>query len=222
MSKTASEIVERALLLVDEQLTEIADAASTEMSLKDMALKILPDVSRDLVKELPYELKRYLAKSGAPTIDTLANGEDQGNYTKQKVAFISPSDFWELVSMRLTVWAKPVTSYILIDSPEYSAQNNPFTRSGKQNPAVAISNTTSGGNSRIEAFSVNDGDASTIGVFEYVSFDNVPDDLGNDWPDEIFDEITKALASQLELIKDRIEKGAVRGEETLRAIEQHD
>lgn len=223
MSKTATEIVERALTLIDEQLTELQDAATTEMSMKEMALEILPTVCRDLVKELPYELKRYLAKAaGSLVVDTLSNGEDQSSYYKRKVAFESPSDFWELVALRMTVWAKPVTSYILIDSPEYSIQNNPFTRGGKQNPVVAISNVSTGSNARIECFSIYDGDVSTIDVIEYVAFDNVPDDLGATWPDELFDEITKALASELNLIKSRIDEAAIKGEETLKSIEQHE
>jgi hypothetical protein len=222
MSKTASNIVDRALTLVDEQITTFADAASTEMSLRDMALEILPEVARDLVKELPYELKRYLAETAVLVADTLGTGEDQSTYVKKKVVFAAPADFWELVSLRMTVWAKPVTSYILIDSPEYSIQNNPFSRSGKQNPSVAISNTKLLSNARIECFSVHNADVSTVEVFEYVKFSNVPDDIGTTWPDELFDEITKALASQLNLIKSRLQEGAIRGEEAGKAIEQHE
>ena len=220
MAKTATQIASRALTLVDEKPTDINDAATTEMSLTAMALEILPEVARDLVKELPYELKRYLAKSAILVVDTLAGGEVQSSYVKQKVAFVAPVDFWELVSLKLTVWARPVTKYILIDGEEYSVQNNPFTRGGKQNPAVAISNKSAGSGARIEAFSIGNGDATT-NVFEYVSFDNVPNDVGNSWPDEIFDEITKALASQLNLIKSRMDEGAVRGEETIEGINQH-
>ena len=89
--------------------------------------------------------------------------------------------------------------YILIGSPEYSRQNNPFTRSGKQNPTVAISNTKTAAGARIECFSYHGTDVQTVDVFEYVSFDDVPDDVGNKWPDELFDETTKALASELNL-----------------------
>jgi hypothetical protein len=222
MAKTASEIVDRALTLVDEQITTITNAATTEMSLREMALEILPEVARDLVKELPYELKRYLGESAVLVNEVLDNGEDQSGYVKKKVAFVSPTDFWELVALRMTVWAKPATSYILIDSSEYAQQNNPFTRSGKQNPTVAVSNLKTGGNARIECFSVHDNDAITVAVFEYVKFSNVPDDLGNSWPDELFDEITKALASELNLIKSRLQEGVIRGEESVKAIEQHE
>lgn len=222
MAKTASNIVDRALTLIDEQTTDILDAASTEVSVREMALGILPEVCRDLVKELPYELKRYLATDALLTLELLENGEDQSAYKKQKVAYEAPSDFWELVAIRLQVWARPVTNYMLIDSPEYYVQNNPFTRSGKQNPSVAISNQTTGPGARIECFSKNDGDSNSVNLFQYVAFDNVPDDSGNNWPDELFDETTKALASQLDLIKDRVEKGAIRGEEAFRAIEQHE
>ncbi len=222
MAKTASQIVDRALTLVDEQLTTITDAASTEMSLRDMGLEILPTVCRDLVKELPYELKRYLAESAVLVIDTLTSGESQVDYVKKKVAFTAPTDFWELVSLRMTVWARSITKYILIDSSEYSIQNNPFTRSGKQNPTVAISNTSALAKARIECFSVHDSDVVTVAVFEYVAFDNVPDDSGNNWPDEIFDEITKALASELNLIKSRLQEASIKGDETLKAIEQHE
>lgn len=222
MPKTASEIVDRALTLIDEVPTTFATAATTETSIRDMALEILPELCRDLIKELPWELKKYLAESAVLTVDTLSNGEDQSAYTKQKVAFQAPSDFWELVSLRLTVWAKPVTEYILINGEEYSKQNNPFTRAGKQNPVVAVSNTTVNSNARIECFSINDGDANTVDVFEYVSFDNVPDDVGNTWPDQIFDETTKALAAQLNIIKNRFNEGAVMGTEVEGAIEQHE
>lgn len=221
MSKTASNIVERAMTLIDEQLTDINDAASTEMSLQDMALEILPTVCRDLVKELPYELKRYLAVSAVLVANQESDGESQQSYVKQKVPFVAPSDFWELAAIRLTQWARTVTDYILIDNPEYDIQNNPFTRSGVQNPTVAISNVTSGIGARIECFSAV-GLPITVDVFEYISFDNVPDDAGTTWPDELFDEITKALASELNLIKSRIEEAAIKGEETSKAIGQHE
>lgn len=222
MAKTASNIVDRALTLVDEEVTEFTEAASTETSLKEIGLEILPEVCRDLVKKLPYELKRYLAKDATSlTTDALANGESQSNYVKQKVAIAAPEDFWELVAVRMTVWAKPVTSYILIDSDQYERQNNPFTRAGKQNPVVAVSNKSTGSGARIELFSVNDGDASTIDTFQYVSFDNVPDDSGNDWPDEVFDEVTRALATQMQIIKGRLQEGAVVNESTDSAIKQH-
>lgn len=222
MSKSASDIVERTLTLIDEQTTDILDAASTETSIREMALEILPEVCRDLVKELPYELKRYLATPATLVADSLSSGEDQSEFVKKKVVYNAPADFWELVSLRLRVWARVVTSYILIDSNEYALQNNPFTRSGKQNPTVAVSNQSSGSGARIEAFSSHNSDTTIVDVFEYISFDNVPDDAGNDWPDELFDEVTKALASQLDLIKDRIEKGAIRGQEASTAIEQHE
>lgn len=222
MPKTASQIVDRALTLIDEVPTTFSTAATTETSIRDMALEILPELCRDLVKELPYELKRYLSTPSTLTIDTLASGESQDAYKKQKVAFKAPADFWELVAIRLTVWAKPVTDYILINGEEYSKQNNPFTRAGKQNPVVALNNTAIGGNARIECFSVNDGDATTVEVFEYVSFNNVPDDSGNDWPDEVFDEVTKALAAQLNMIKSRFDEGNIMGTEVEGAIEQHE
>lgn len=222
MSKTASDIVDRSLTLIDEVVTDFITAASTETSIRDIALEILPEVCRDLVKELPWELKRYLAETATLTADTLSNGESQSDYVKQKVAFTAPTDFWELVTIRLTVWARPVTKYILIDGEEYAAQNNPFSRAGKQSPVVAISNTTSGSNARIECFSVNDGDATTVGVFEYVKFDNVPDDVSKTWPDELFDEITKALATELHIIKNRIEEAEIKGEEIRNSLEQHE
>jgi hypothetical protein len=222
MAKTASQIVDYALTLVDEQVTDIADAASTEMSLRDMALQILPDVCRDFVKELPWELKRYLAESAVLVQDTLIDGESQSAYVKQKLAFEAPADFWELVSIRLKVWAKPVTSYILVDSSEYAIQNNPFARSGKQNPSVALSNTSGDSDARIECFSIEDGDAEDVSSFYYISFDNVPDDIGTTWPDDLFDEITKALASQLNIIKGRIDEAAIRGEEAVEGISQHE
>lgn len=221
MAKTASEIVDRALTLIDEVPTEFATAATTETSIRDQALEILPEVCRDLIKELPWELKRYLAESANLTVDTLSNGEDQSEYFKQKVAFEAPLDFWELVSLRMTVWAKPVTEYILINGEEYSKQNNPFVRNGKQNPIVAISNTSIGSKSRIECFSINKGDVSTVDVFEYISFDNIPDDSGKTWPDEVFYEITKALAIELNIIKGRLEQASIKGEEISNALEQH-
>lgn len=222
MAKSASDIVDRALSLVDEVVTTFSTAATTETSLRDQALEILPEVCRDLIKELPFELKRYLSATDTLVSDALANGEDQSGYYKQKVAFTAPTDFWELVSIRLTVWAKPVTDYILINGEEYSKQNNPFSRAGKQNPVVAINSTATGGNARIECFSVNSGDATTVADFRYVSFDNVPDDLGNNWPDELFDEVTKALATQLHIIKARLDEAAIKGDETNAAIEQHE
>lgn len=221
MAKTASDIVDRALTLVDEDVTEFIEAASTETSLREIGLEILPEVCRDLVKELPYELKRYLSEMDNLAVDDLINGEDQSSYFKQKVGFVAPDDFWELVAIRMRVWAKPVTDYILIDDEAYAKQNNPFTRAGKQNPVVAINNTSNINGTRIECFSVESGDSTSVAVFEYISFDNVPDDSGNDWPDELFDETTKALASQFNVIKGRIEEGALRGEEAKQAIQQH-
>jgi len=224
MSKTATDIITRALTLVDERVTDILDASSTEMSLTDMAAEILPEVARNLVKSLPFELKKYLVKTATLAADTLATGESQSGYTKQKVVFASPDDFWDLVSLQLTAWAKPATSYILVDSPEYATQNNPFTRSGKQNPTVAVSDISTGVNRtfRIECFSVNPTDAKTVSKFEYVSFSNVPDNLTNPWPDELFDKITKALASELNVIKGRLQEGEIQGSETMKSIEQHE
>lgn len=224
MSKTATDIIKRALTLMDEKVTDILNAASTEMSLADMAAEVLPEVARNLVKELPFELKKYLIKTGTLSADTLVTGESQTDYTKQKAVFLSPDDFWDLISLQLTVWAKPVTSYILIDSPEYLVQNNPFTRGGNQNPVVAISDTNSGANRefRIECFSVNPSDAKTVSKFEYISFNNVPDNSDNPWPDELFEKITRALASELNVIKGRIQAGEIQGQETMKSIEQHE
>lgn len=221
MSKTATQIVTRALTLLDEQLPSFAEAATTEMSLSDMALDILPTVARNLVKELPYQLKRYLAKSATLTEETLSTGELQAGYVKQKVAFALPTDFWELVVIRLSVWAMPVTEYATIDFPQYAKQNNPFTRSGKQNPAVVVTNKGTGSLARIECFSVESGDSKTVSTFQYVSFANVPDNSTNPWPDELFDHITKALAMELNMIKGRIAESEIKGTETEGIIEQH-
>ena len=60
MPKTASQIVDRALTLIDEVPTTVETAATTETSIREQALEILPEVCRDLVKELPLELKKYL------------------------------------------------------------------------------------------------------------------------------------------------------------------
>jgi hypothetical protein len=222
--KTATDIIKRALTLLDERVTDILDAASVEMSLADMAAEILPEVARSLIKELPYDLKRLLAKSAPAALvaEALANGEAQTDHTKKKVSFAAPADFWELIALRLTVWAKPVTNYIYVDSTEYSIQNNPFTRAGKQNPVVAISNTSAGATARIECFSVNGTDAQTVTAFQYVSFDNVPDNVGNSWPDQLFDKITRALASELNVIKGRIQEAELQGQETMKSIEQHE
>jgi len=222
MPKTASQIVDRALTLIDEVPTSFATAATTETSIRQQALEILPELCRDLIKELPWGLKRYLAQPGILVEDPLSSGEDQSAYYKQKVAFQAPSDFWELVSIRLTVWSRPVTEYIYINSENYPKQNNPFTRAGKQSPVVALNNTASGGNARIECFSVNSGDVKTLANFQYVSFDNVPDDISNTWPDELFDEVTKALATELHLIKGRLNEAGVKGQEISNAIEQHE
>jgi len=221
MSKTATQIVTRALTLLDEQLPSFTQAATTEMSLSVMALDLLPTVARNLVKELPYSLKSYLAKTATLYEETLSTGELQTSYVKQKVCFTAPTDFWELVVLRLTVWAMPVTEYIIIDSPEYAKQHNPFTRGGKYNPVVALSNKATGSDNRIECFSVESGDSKTVATFQYVSFDNVPDDLGNSWPDELFDHITKALAMELNTIKGRIAESGIREKETENIIEQH-
>ena len=224
MAKTATDIINRALTLIDERVTDLLDAATTEMSLTDMAAEILPEVARSLVKELPYDLKRLLAKPApaALVVDALANGEIQTNHTKKKVSFTAPSDFLELVLLRLTVWAKPVTNYIYIDSPEYAIQNNPFSRAGKQNPVVAISNTSANSTARIECFSTHLTDVQTVANFQYVSFNNVPDNSGNGWPDELFDKITRALASELNVIKGRLQEGEIQGQETMKSIEQHE
>lgn len=222
MAKTASDIVDRALTLIDEVPTTFSTAATTETSIREQALEILPELCRDLIKELPWDLKRYLATTATLSTDPLNDGEDQSAYFKKKVAFQAPADFWELVAIRLTVWAKPVTEYIYINGEEYSKQNNPFTRAGKQNPVVALNNTASGGNARIECFSVHDTDAQTVANFQYVSFDNVPDDVGNSWPDELFLEVAKALAAELNLIKSRTEEAEIRAMEVDNNISQYE
>lgn len=223
--KTAAEIIEKALTLIDERVTDILDASSVEMSLTDMAGELLPEVARSLIKELPYDLKKYLAKTVTLVADTLTSGELQTNHTKKKVAFTAPTDFWDLVSLRLTVWAKPVTSYIYIDSPEYTIQNNPFGRAGKQNPVVAISNTSAGATARIECFSTHGTDVQTVANFQYISFANYPNDTSTPavtWPDELFEKITKALAAELELVKGKIQQGQLMGQSALEAIKQHE
>lgn len=228
MAKTASEIVDRALTLIDEVPTTFATAATTETSIRNQALEILPELCRDLIKELPWELKRHLAKDGttALSVDALNDGESQAPYVKKKVAFRLPSDFWELVSIRLTVWNRNITDYIYINGEEYERQNNPFTRSGKHSPMVALNNTALGGNARLECFSVHNNDAQTVADFQYVSFDNVPNDLTGDdanlWPDELFDEVTKALAAQLHIIKARLDEAQVKAAEIESSLEQHE
>lgn len=222
MSKTASNIVDRALTLIDEVPTTFATAATTETSIRQQALEVLPEVCRDLIKELPWDLKRYLSKTVTLLSYSLPSGEDQSVNFKQKLAFRTPDDFWELVSIQLTVWARPVTDYIYINSENYPKQNNPFSRAGKQSPVVAISNTSFENGSRIECFSINNGDVESVENFQYISFDNVPDDSGNDWPDELFNEVTKALATELHIIKGRLDEATVKGQEAASSIEQHE
>jgi len=222
MSKTATQIITRALTLVDERVTDILDAASTEMSLTDMAAEILPEVARSLIKDLPYDLKRYLAKTATLVADALTNGEAQTTYTKKKVSFAAPTDFFEIVELRLTVWSRPAVTYIYNDSPEYAVQCNPFTRAGKQNPVVATTNTSTGSTQRIECFSVHGSDVSTVANFQYISFSNVPDNSTNPWPDELFEKITRALASELNVIKGRLQEGEIQGQETMKSIQQHE
>jgi hypothetical protein len=150
----------------------------------------------------------------------------EGAGVKKKAVYILPADYWELVSIRLTAWenSKNVTKYIHIDSEGYSKQNNPFTRAGKQNPVVAINSGSAYGlsNSVIECFSINEGDATSVSRFTYIKFDNVPNDSGKNWPDELFDEITKALVTELHIIKSRLEEAVIKGEEVTNAIEQHE
>jgi len=228
MSKKASDIVNRALTLLDEQLTTFNTAASTEMSMYDMAIEILPEVCRSLVKKLPYELKRYLAREATLVEEVLEGAEDQTGYVKRKVAFTAPDDFWELVAIRLSVWSNPQTSYILVDDDKYTAQNNPFTRSGKQNPTVVISNTSnteqghSQADARIECFSVHNNDEVVVTLFQYISFNNVPNESSNLWPDQLFNITAKALASELMLIKNRLQQGSLIGNEGEKIIEDHE
>ena len=94
MAKTASDIINRALTLIDEVPTTFATAATTETSIRNQALEILPELCRDLIKELPWDLRRYLAKTETLVLDPLTDGEDQSGIFKQKVAFKAPSDFW--------------------------------------------------------------------------------------------------------------------------------
>lgn len=223
MSKTASEIVDRALLLIDEVPTTFSTAATTETSIRDQALAILPEVARDLVKELPWELKEYLSELATFTYDTLSVGENQDNYVKKKIVIIPPNDYWEFVSLKMLAWSKPVTDYIMVGSEEYAIQNNPFTRGGKQNPVVALNNKYLSGGIRFECFSVDSEGSQLVEYFRYIKFSNVPDDTaGTTWPDELFDEVTKALATELQIIKSRIEEAVIMGEETKNAIEQHE
>jgi hypothetical protein len=222
MSKTATDIIKKALTLVDEKVTDLLDAADTEMSLTEMAREMLPEVARSLIKELPYDLKRYLAKPATLIADTLANGEIQTNYTKKKVSFVAPTDFFEIVELRLTVWSRPAVAYIYNDSPEYLIQCNPFTRAGKQNPVVATTNTSTGSTQRIECFSIHGTDVATVANFQYVSFSNVPNDTDNPWPDELFDKITRALASELHTVKGRANEGMAMGESAHQSISQHE
>jgi hypothetical protein len=220
MAKTASQIVDRALTLIDEAVTTFNTAATTETSIRDQALEVLPEVCRDLIKELPWNLKRYLSKTDTLVVDTLSEGEEQ-SFKKRKVAYVMPVDYWDLVSLRLNVWARPATETIYIGSREYEVQNNPFTRAGKRNPVVAVSSNVTGTEGRIECFSIEEGDAITETNFQYVSFDNVPDDTGTFWPDELFDVTAKALASQLQIIKGIPNDAAISGQEINNTIDNN-
>lgn len=214
---SANDIIARAMSLIDEQLVQFEQAASTEMSVSDMALDILPTVCRSLVKELPYFLKRKLATTADLVVDTLAGGESQTAYTKKKIAFVLPSDFWELVSIKLESWAKPCTDYITPESEEYTIQNNPILRGGKHNPVVAISSNSGFG--RIECFSVMNAESGTVSHFKYVSFNNVPNNTGLGWPDELLEATSKALAGELMLIKSRLSEAEISGSEVSKIIE---
>ena len=191
----------------------------------DKIKAVYPEIaklSNDELRAKTVELKKYISESASLTPESLANGEVQTGFKKKKIAFIPPADFWELVSLKLTVWSKPVNSYILIDSPEYNTQNNQFTRGGKQNPVVAVSSSNTG-DFRIECFSIGEGDPTTVALFEYISFNNVPGlDSDLTWPDELFEKITKALAAELNVIKGRIQEGEIMGQSAQQAIEQHE
>jgi len=232
MEKSASEIVDRALTLLDEKPTEFTQAASTEMSLKEMGLELLPNVCRNLVRELPFELKELLAESGLMIVDTLTAGEERINALtpKKKAAWRLPLDYWEFSSIQFDEWSKAVTSYITVGSKDYERQNNPFTRSGTHEPVVAIAKIGNEDPSniyhRLEVFSLAEDTVVVSTHVRYVSFDNVPDDealpLGNRWDEKLFEVTAKALASELLVIKGKIAEGTARGDDVLTDIEQHE
>jgi len=227
---SATMIVDRALVLLDEKPVDLNQVATTEMSLKEMGLEILPEVCLNLIRELPFELKHLIAEEQDMFPDDLTEGEKAINLltSKKKAAWQLPIKFWDMVSFSLDWWSKPVTKYIYIDGEEYERQNNPFTRAGVHNPVIAISeikeNTGTTGHYRLEVFSVSEKEPTGTKKISYIAYDNVPDDIvgGKRWDDRLLEVTAKALASELLVIKNKIAEGTARGDDVLTDIEQHE
>lgn len=218
MALGANDIITRALTILDERLIDVDVLATTEMSLKEIAEDILLSVSMKVAKELPFELKRLLSLTNYSQ-----TGYSETPYPgarKKKVVLSVTDSFWELVSLKFPAWDKVVTSYISVDSPEYGIQNNPFTRAGKQNPVVAISDKNT---SRVlECFSIEDGDSETTEIFRYLTIDNLPGSasFGILHP-ALLEPFAKALAAELIFIKDNAQKSQMLENQTQENVDQH-
>lgn len=218
MATSTNDIIARALTILDERLIDITQLASTEMSLQDIAAEVLPSVALKVVRELPFELKRLMVStSGAVTGYSVVG---YPGAIKKKVVLNIPDTFWELVSIKFPSWDKVVTSYITMDSPEYAIQNNPFTRAGKQNPVVAMSD---GSTTRVlECYSIEEGDSETTEIFRYISTTQIPGTTTfTTLPDVLLEPFAKALAAELILIKDNANKSALFENQTEETVEQH-
>lgn len=219
MATSTNDIIQRALTILDERLIEVDQLASTEMSLQDIAAEVLPSVALKVVKELPFELKRLMATTNYATTGYSVVGYPGA--TKKKVVLNITDAFWELVSIKFPSWDKVVTSYITIDSPEYAAQNNPFTRGGCQNPVVVLSDRNT--SRTLECYSIEEGDSETTEIFRYITTAQIPGTATfTTLPDVLLEPFAKALAAELILIKDNAGKSALLENQTQQSIEQHE
>lgn len=218
MATSSNDIITRALTILDERLIEVDQLVSTEMSLQDIAAELLFSVSLKVVRELPFELKRLMANTNYSQTGYSVVGYPGA--LKKKVVLTINENFWELVAIKFPSWDKVVTSYITMDSPEYSIQNNPFTRAGKQNPVVAMSD---GASSRVlECYSIEEGDAESTEIFRYITIQQVPGHAAfTILPDVLLEPFAKALAAELIMIKDNAAKGGLLENQTEETVQQH-
>lgn len=218
MATSSNDIITRALTILDERLIEVDQLVSTEMSLQDIAAELLFSVSLKVVRELPFELKRLMSNTNYAQTGYAVVGYPGA--LKKKVVLTVNEYFWELVAIKFPSWDKVVTSYITMDSPEYAIQNNPFTRAGKQNPVVAMSD---GASSRVlECYSIEEGDSETTEIFRYITIQQVPGHATfTTLPDVLLEPFAKALAAELIMIKDNAAKGGLLENQTEETVQQH-
>lgn len=130
---TRQEIINQVLAKLDE-ITVFDDAQ--QVPTVAMVDKLLDEATIDMLRNAPmHMLLPTKVNTESSTLNHYQNTDGWG--------YIGlPTDFLRLYSFKMTVWKRPVTQAISIQSPKYKLQKNPYTRGGIAKPVVAVNHLT--------------------------------------------------------------------------------